>query len=250
MKAYDLSHQKFGRLTALYKCNYKKGNKYPWHCICDCGKEIDVPTDSLTSGKTQSCGCLQKEKASTIGKQTIKIAREVRRQQTDLTGRQFGRLKVLNSIYDDKNVFKWRCQCQCGNIINIKAHDLISGNTSSCGCLISKGQEKIASLLTEYNISFESEKSFDNCYYPDTKGHCRFDFYVDNSYLIEFDGIQHFQENSFFTISLEQQQQRDTFKNEWCKQNNIPLIRIPYTHLSDLAIKDLILTTSDFIINI
>jgi hypothetical protein len=35
-------------------------------------------------------------------------------------------------------------------------------------------------------------------------------------------------------------------KNQWCKENNIPLIRIPYTHLKDLSIEDLILETSKF----
>lgn len=34
---------------------------------------------------------------------------------------------------------------------------------------------------------------------------------------------------------------RDAIKNQWCKDNNIPLIRIPYTRLNNLSIKDLIL---------
>jgi len=37
-------------------------------------------------------------------------------------------------------------------------------------------------------------------------------------------------------------------KNQWCKNNNIPLIRIPYTHLEDLRLEDLLLETSQFII--
>ena len=28
-----------------------------WLCRCDCGKELKVRTDSLTSGRTISCGC-------------------------------------------------------------------------------------------------------------------------------------------------------------------------------------------------
>lgn len=27
-----------------------------WHCKCDCGNEVDVITNSLTSGNTTSCG--------------------------------------------------------------------------------------------------------------------------------------------------------------------------------------------------
>ena len=32
----------------------------------------------------------------------------------------------------------------------------------------------------------------------------------------------------------------------WCKDNNIPLIRIPYTHYKELKIEDLLLETSKF----
>ena len=39
------------------------------------------------------------------------------------------------------------------------------------------------------------------------------------------------------------------FKNEWCKNNNIPIIRIPYAHLKELKIEDLLLETSQFIVN-
>lgn len=37
-------------------------------------------------------------------------------------------------------------------------------------------------------------------------------------------------------------------KNEYCFKNNIPIIRIPYTHYSELELKDLLLETSQFII--
>ena len=42
-------------------------------------------------------------------------------------------------------------------------------------------------------------------------------------------------------------QEHDKYKNQWCKNNNIPLIRIPYTHLKDLCLEDLLLETSKFI---
>lgn len=43
-------------------------------------------------------------------------------------------------------------------------------------------------------------------------------------------------------------QEHDIFKNNWCKENNIPIIRIPYTHLKDLCIEDLLLETSNFVL--
>jgi hypothetical protein len=47
--------------------------------------------------------------------------------------------------------------------------------------------------------------------------------------LIEYDGEQHFHiaKNDYF--NYEEVNKRDKFKNKWCKENNISLIRIPYT---------------------
>jgi hypothetical protein len=33
-----------------------------WHCICDCGKEVDVRSNSLSNGNTQSCRCINGKK--------------------------------------------------------------------------------------------------------------------------------------------------------------------------------------------
>ena len=55
-KPYDLTNQKFGKLTALEL--FYKNNKVYWHCQCECGKFTDVPTNTLLSGRTQSCGCI------------------------------------------------------------------------------------------------------------------------------------------------------------------------------------------------
>ena len=49
-------------LYVLYKV-VKNGRVY-WHCKCTCGNETDVRGDSLRSGDTKSCGCLQRERSS------------------------------------------------------------------------------------------------------------------------------------------------------------------------------------------
>ena len=54
----DISNIKFGNLTALYPTEKRKVRSIIWHCKCSCGKELDVPIGSLTSGNTKSCGCL------------------------------------------------------------------------------------------------------------------------------------------------------------------------------------------------
>ena len=64
----------------------------------------------------------------------------------------------------------------------------------------------------------------------------RFDFYLLNkNKIIEYDGIQHFKPITFGGISKERanenfetQKLKDKSKDEYCKNNNIELIRIPY----------------------
>lgn len=50
----------------------------------------------------------------------------------DLTGMRFGRLTAIE-IASHKPV-KWKCVCDCGNIVNVQTCHLISGHTQSCGC--------------------------------------------------------------------------------------------------------------------
>ena len=54
----DITGVKFGRLTAMYVSGKSKSRECIWHCLCDCGNEVDVRGSSLRDGKTKSCGCL------------------------------------------------------------------------------------------------------------------------------------------------------------------------------------------------
>ena len=53
----------------------------------------------------------------------------------NLTGKRFGRLIVIKSVHIKGIVKKWLCICDCGKEALVRGHDLVSGNTSSCGCL-------------------------------------------------------------------------------------------------------------------
>ena len=74
----------------------------------------------------------------------------------------------------------------------------------------------------------------------------RFDFYINDKYLIEYDGEQHFYKASNDRYNFKETQKRDYYKNQWCKENNIPLIRIPYTAYETLSIEDLLLETTKY----
>ena len=78
-------------------------------------------------------------------------------------------------------------------------------------------------------------------------------FFVGNKYVIEYDGAQHFHytENGLgvYTEKLFRKIQfSDNFKNDYCREHNIPIIRIPYTHYDNLCLEDLMLETSKFIV--
>jgi hypothetical protein len=60
-KIIDLTGCKFGRLEVVKFAGLDKKHIALWVCQCDCGNQKVVRSDRLKSGKTRSCGCLQKE---------------------------------------------------------------------------------------------------------------------------------------------------------------------------------------------
>ena len=44
-----------------------KGVKTTWNCLCSCGVQVNRAGHDMKSGRTQSCGCLHKEKVSRHG---------------------------------------------------------------------------------------------------------------------------------------------------------------------------------------
>ena len=229
-KKLNLEGQRFERLVVLNQAeNIKTPNgrsHVAWNCICDCGNKIVVRGDCLRNGHTVSCGCKQKENRLLGGKSRI----------LDLVGKKFGKLTVIQDTGERSasGDVIWLCQCECGKQTKVIGNNLNRKNygTISCGCSNSRGEEKISQILIQLNIPFEYQKTFNTCIFPDTNRKAIFDFYVDNFLLIEYDGEQHFNYNDKGwnnKENFERTQFRDTYKTQWCKENNISLVRIPYT---------------------
>lgn len=86
-------------------------------------------------------------------------------------------------------------------------------------------ETQVEEYFIHNNIKYEAQKKFDNL---KNERNLRFDFYLpDYNVLVECDGVQHVDHEHKFANAG--QELRDNLKNEWCKENNIPLIRIPYT---------------------
>ena len=226
----------------------KKVTNFFYLCLCDCGNWHIITNRHFDTEDIISCGCYRKERGAEMCKQ-IGVENYI-----DIINHVYGDLKVIKKTDERKHDgIVWECQCvKCGHIQKAQGRLLRLGKKSfceKCSERKSKGERLISTLLEINNIPYEKEKSFDTCRFKDTNRPALFDFWVDNTYLIEFDGEQHFSPQSFNNISkseaqvfFEKTQQHDNYKNQWCKENNISLIRIPYTHLNQLCLKDIQLT--------
>lgn len=117
----DLTGKRFGRLLVLEFAYKNKHGKYVWKCLCDCGNICYVIASRLMTGRTLSCGCLQRERASEAS-------------SIDLVGRRFERLVVIRK-YEIRNGYViWECRCDCGKLVYVRTADLINGSVKSCGC--------------------------------------------------------------------------------------------------------------------
>jgi hypothetical protein len=63
----DIRDQRFGRWVAVRDVGPKKtGRQHFWECLCDCGQVATVSIDSLTTGRSQSCGCFNRERVAEL----------------------------------------------------------------------------------------------------------------------------------------------------------------------------------------
>ena len=98
----------------------------------------------------------------------------------------------------------------------------------------SRGEIKIADILYEAGLNFQEEFSFPDLVSSSGRP-LRFDFAVfddngDLDFLIEYQGIQHYEAKSKFggSSGLKKQQFNDMLKREYCRKHNITLLAIPY----------------------
>lgn len=231
----NLIGNRYGRLivTEMLQQNSRKMCK----CLCDCGNETIVDSSKLKSGKTQSCGCLQKE-----------VMQKIR--FIDETGNKYGKLTVLQHYgwMDEKREALWLCQCKCGNTTIVQGGNLRSGNTKSCGCMKSYGEESVEKLLKDNNIPYLREYEFDDLL-SEKGSSLRFDFCILQNekpyYFIECDGLQHYKYGTFQYTDEETELlwKRDRQKEKYLFEHNYPLIRIPYEHYSNISLDDITLNS-------
>jgi len=99
----------------------------------------------------------------------------------------------------------------------------------------SKGEKEIINFLVEHKIPFEKEKTFIDCLSP-KYNKLRFDFFIpEKNILIEYDGEHHYAPVNKYRRAQQTHKQtviHDKIKNKYCIDNDIQLVRIPYTHFN------------------
>lgn len=242
----DLTGQQFFYLTVLEHIGTKNESAL-WKCQCKCGNIVEVTANKLTSGWTKSCGCYAREKSSE------------RMWKHNLIGQKINHLLVLERDYTQGySPIRYKCQCDCGNIIVTTQTMLLTNGRISCGCShLSKGEERIINILNANHINY----SFDSRFFKDLimckGGIGRYDFIIFNDKqepirLIEYDGEQHFfsngyGENNRFQGDLETTQLNDIIKNNYALNHNLPLVRIPYYAFDEITL-DILLYQDKFLV--
>lgn len=229
----------FGKWTVLKLITNKT-----YLCQCECGTIKEVDGYNLVRGLTNDCGCNRLQKLE-------------ERNEVDLIGQKFHRLTVIEKGEIDKfGKRTWKCQCECGSITYVITSLLVGGHTQSCGCKNSKNNALIFNYCTELKLEPIREKSF---YCKETNSYLKFDIYIPILNLaIEYDGEQHYipidwagKGKEWAEKQLRKTQYYDQLKNEYCQENNINLLRIPYWEKQNIKsiiknkIQELLLTVND-----
>lgn len=102
-------------------------------------------------------------------------------------------------------------------------------------CNESTGEKKIKNWLNQNNIKYTVQKTYSDLYFKIPRCKLRFDFFLpDYNLCIEFDGQQHFEpcfprnNKELAQVKFDELQQRDQLKTQYCENNKIELLRIPY----------------------
>ena len=214
--------KKFNHLTVLEKSEKRNGGKIGYKCQCDCEKKtiLYVSKTDLENNHTTSCGCARRK---------YKIGDIISNKQ------------IIGYIGSKNNnghyYYKVKCLL-CGREYEAIGQTL--EKTVGCGCQKSIGEFNIIQILQQNNIKYYKEYCFPNSL-------LRFDFALldkdNNIYrLIEFDGEQHYEQNiknsGWNTYEKYQYTlKNDLKKNQIAKDNNIPLVRIPYWERDNITLK-------------
>jgi len=151
---------------------------------------------------------------------------------------------IIESTYESiSKKSKFICKI-CNNEWITLTRSVIYGVTDCPKCNKSHGEKYIEDYLIKNTIKYITQHTFDQC---KNKRKLPFDFYLpDYNLCIEFDGYLHYFPWNNDQKSIEKfnnTKHNDKIKDLFCRDNNIKIIRIPYTEFKELKTKlDIIFT--------
>lgn len=199
-----------------------KNNKTELEIQCnDCGNIFHMRFNNFKDGKHR-CECKSKP---------LVLTYEYVKNYIESCG-----YKLLSKEYKNNATYLlvW-----CGNP-NHKPYKVKFNNFKDCNSrcpecnTTSKGEEKIKEILIKYNIKFNQQYLFNDC--RNTRP-LPFDFYLPQyNITIEYDGRQHYKLDCFNMnlLDLMNLKYNDNKKTQYCNDNNIKLIRIPYWDFNNI----------------
>lgn len=157
-----------------------------------------------------------------------KTAREVRNKIVELGNNEY---ELLGEYKNSVTPIKLK-HIACSHIFKMTYGNFVSQGQRCPKCKSSKGERLVSNFLNRQNLRYEEQYKFKECI---NIRPLPFDFAVlgknENVIaLMEFDGRQHFEPVDFFggEEGLSRIKLHDRIKNNFCEDNNIPLLRIPY----------------------
>lgn len=241
-----------GRLKVIGYA-YSKNKKRYWECLCSCGNKIILDTNSLMSGNTRSCGCLQKEHSREIGKRLLTV---------DMLNKVFGDWAVIEQAERPPDKKRegayWKLRCNlCGEEKILAGTDIRRRKYMLCSTKNqhSSNENYFARFLSANHIHFVQEKTFEHLTGV-SGGQLRYDFYIDDKSapfktpcLIEIQGAQHYRAVDFYggEQGFQQRLLHDKEKRDYALAHNIPLFIIPDTKIQTLTLKDLDINSSEYL---
>ena len=109
-------------------------------------------------------------------------------------------------------------------------------------CNSSKGEQLIKTFLINNNIIYQEQFKIEVPINIRERGYCKVDFFLpDYNCIIEYNGEQHYKPIERFggQLKFEKQQIRDSYIKNYCKDNNISFIEIPY-NLTNIEVLSLL----------
>lgn len=132
-----------------------------------------------------------------------------------------------------KNKFWWKCS-GCDNSWEASPRHRTWERSGCPKCKSPKGEKSVIKNINQLTLDFTHQKYFTDC--RNTKP-LPFDFYLpDYSLCIEYHGIQHYEVREFFggEEGFRKRQINDKIKEDYCKNNNINLLIIPYWEFDNI----------------